>query len=79
MKKPTNEEIRKAIQTIIDAGRESYIDEVKETIDIGKAFGMGVSRVNNDVYFLMEAAAEHAEDWNFHGEAAEIRKMIPKY
>lgn len=76
MSKPTKEEIKKAIQTIIDAGRDCYIEEVKASISDGKCFGMGVSKVIDDPNYMFEAAAEHAEDWNYHPEAKIIRGLL---
>lgn len=55
-------------------GATAYTDPSKAS-DAQK-FGMGVSKVNDDVSFLILAGAEHAEDWNHHNTAKTLREIV---
>lgn len=74
MRTPTREEVIAAVQTIIAAGASAYIEPSK--VSDAKKFGMGISKVNSDSKFMLDATAEHLEDWNHHAEAQAVRDMI---
>jgi len=76
--KPTQEDVDKAIETIIAYGATHYNDP--SSVGRGRMFGMGVSEVSADPQFLMFAAAECSEAWNGRVEANILRKLaVGKY
>jgi hypothetical protein len=73
MKRPTNEEVENAFRTLILAGRFSY--KVEAEPSGAQCLGQAVSHVSDNCSFLIEAAAEHCEDWNGHSLAKHLRDL----
>lgn len=74
MNRPTNEEIQEALNTLILAGRFSY--KVDAEPSGAQCLGQAISSVTDNCNFLIEAAAEHCEDWNWHGLAKHLRDLV---
>lgn len=68
------EAIKEAIAVIIAEGRKSFVDP--NSASEADAFAMGISAVESDSNFMIEATASHLEDWNHHTDAAALRAML---
>lgn len=73
-KVPNKDDVKEAIETIIKFGRTKFKEDAQVTH--ARCFGMGFSTEHyDDISFLIEAASAHAEDWNHHRLARDLKEM----
>jgi len=68
---------QEAFNTLIEIGSDSFIDPNKTSI--GDKLAMGLSKATSNCQDIIEAAASHCEDWNYHSEARLLRLIASGY
>ena len=75
VRKPTQQEALKALETLRAYGRNRYVEDVQHKVTLGQALGMALGSFIISGVEILEAAGAALEDQNNHSRAEVVRAM----